>query len=585
MPTSTGRSIAMVAAAVTAAITVGAGSPVGAIGPGPDAGATAAASGTTAAPTVVPAAGGTSAPGAPPSPAPEDSAGAVSSSMTDGFPGDRPNIVVIMTDDMRQDELAWMPNVRHLIEDRGVSFVNSFSPYSLCCPARASFVTGQYTHNHGVWSNTARFGFSALDDSSTMATDLSAAGYQTAFLGKYLNGYGTEPLPDGSSADSRYVPPGWQDWRGSVSKIFGEGTPEAGGTYSYFDTTLNVNGTLQGNQGAYQTRLFGDQSADMLEELARSPKPFFLWASYVAPHVGGPKEKDDPRRVVRGDGSRMKVTTPARPRDAVGLFDDRITGPLGAVAERDMSDKPSYLRRNPTLNEAERKALTAVSRQRAESLHVVDQEVAHTVDVLEQTGELDDTLLVFTSDNGYLMGEHGVFKSKRLPYESSLRVPTLMAGPGIPAGEVRHDPFMTIDFAPTFLDLAGGRTDRVMDGVSMLDVARTGDEGWTRAVFTETGPLPQTKGTGLVRENLPAGPSALRFSQGVRTPGYLYAENATKERELYDLGADPSELTSIADRPRMSSVAARLAEVLDQMRTCRGSACAAPLPRALQRAD
>jgi arylsulfatase A-like enzyme len=507
----------------------------------------------------------------------------VSSSLTDGLPGDRPNIVVIMTDDMRQDELAWMPNVRHLIEDRGVSFVNSFSPYSLCCPARASFVTGQYTHNHGVWSNTDRFGFSALDDSSTLATDLSAAGYQTAFLGKYLNGYGTMPVPDGSGDDpARYVPPGWLDWRGSVSSIFGEGTPEAGGTYSYFDTTLNVDGALQGNQGAYQTRLFGRHSADMLEELARSPKPFFLWASYVAPHVGGPVEKDDPAPVVRSDGSRMKVTTPARPRDVRGLFDQQITEPFGAVAERDMSDKPSYLRRNPTLNDAEREALTAVSRQRAEALHVVDQEVAHTVDVLERTGELDDTLLVFASDNGYLMGEHGVFKGKRLPYDSSLRVPTLMAGPGIPEGEVRHDPFMTIDFAPTFLDLAGGRTDRVMDGVSMLDVARTGDQGWNRAVFTETGPMPLPKRRHLVREELPDGPSSLRFSQGVRTPGYLYAENASKERELYDLRADPAELTNIVDRPRMARVAARLAEVLDQMRACRGRTCDLPLPRSLQ---
>ncbi len=149
-----GRSVALVVAAAAAAITVGVGSPVTAeTQVGPDTGTTTAA-------TVVPTSGAASAaePAAAPVPSPasstESSVGVVGDDLTDGLPGDRPNIVVIMTDDMREDELAFMPNVQRLIEDRGVRFVNSFSPYPLCCPARASFLTGQYTHNHGVWSNT-----------------------------------------------------------------------------------------------------------------------------------------------------------------------------------------------------------------------------------------------------------------------------------------------------------------------------------------------------------------------------------------------------------------------------------------------
>ncbi len=289
-----------------------------------------------------------------------------------------------------------------------------------------------------------------------------------------------------------------------------------------------------------------------------------------------------PDPVLRDNGRHAKIISPARPRDVKGMFDAQIPRSLGAVPEPDLSDKPRFLRNSPPLNDAEVAALTQVSRQRAESLYVVDQQVARTVDVLERTGELDDTVLVFTSDNGYMLGEHGRLETKRLPYESSLRVPTLMAGPGIPHGVERRDPFITEDFAPTFLDIAGARTDRTMDGVSMLDVAVDGDQGWTRPVFTEAG-LRDVRGGGPPPlEIRPEGPSSLRFSQGIRTPRYLYVEHATRERELYDLRADPLELTSVVDRPRMSRVVAQLAEVLDRMRMCRGESCRVPLPRSLQ---
>ena len=566
-----GRSVATVIALAALGTAIGTGSPVSAENRGP---------GTSTATPVVPVADPSPTP-APPAPdRPE--AGAVDP-MTEGLPGERPNIVVIMTDDMREDELAWMPNVQRLIGDRGVRFVNSFSPYSLCCPARASFLTGQYTHNHEVWSNSSKYGFGALDDSSTLATDLSDAGYQTAFLGKYLNGYGTSPAPDGSSDDStRYVPPGWHDWRATVNGIHAAGTPEAGGTYSYFDTTLNDNGALRGNPGVYQTRMFGTETEDMLRDLTRSPRPFFLWASYVAPHAGGPIEPDDPEPVLRGNGRRVEISTPARPRDAIGALDGQIDGSLGAVPEPDLSDKPEFLRSSPTLNDDEVEALTEVTKQRAESLWVVDQEVARTLEVLEQTGELDNTLVVFTSDNGYFLGEHGMLQTKRLPYQSSLRVPTLMAGPGVPAGEVREDPFLSTDFAPTFLDLAGARTDRPMDGVSMLDVLRTGDRGWRRAVFVEAGPRNLSGGRKPPLEIYPEGPSSLRFTQGVRSPRYLYVEHATDERELYDLRTDPDELTSLVDRPEMQGVVRQLAAVLDRLRMCRGDSCQVPLPAELR---
>ncbi len=537
--------------------------------------AAAGSAGTTSAPPSQPPTA-QAAPGAP------EPAGTVTAQAVFGtLPDDRPNIVVIMTDDMRDDELQWMPHVRRLLADGGVRFVNSFSPYPLCCPARASFLTGQYTHNHGVWTNRKAYGFHALDDTSTVATDLAAAGYRTAFLGKYLNGYGPEPPHDGSTNHSFfYVPPGWHEWRGSVGSLYGAGLSVEGGTYNYFDTVLNVNGELRDHGGVYQTRMFGRQTADMLAGLARSPRPFFLWASYVAPHIGWPREADDPGPVVRADGEVLEVETPVRPRDVRGVLDAQLSGPLGAVREDDMSDKPEFLRQMPPLNDAEVEALEELTRQRAEALHVVDEQVARTLEALEELGELDDTVVVFTSDNGYFLGEHGLFQFKRLPYQSSLRTPTILAGPGIPAGEERTDPLLTTDFAPTFLDLAGARSDRVVDGRSLLGVAREGDQGWTRPVFTEAGP--NWLGHPAVLDREPGGPSKLRYTQGVRTPRYLYVEHATDEQELYDLRRDPLELTSLVDRPALQPTVRRLARLLESLRMCAGASCNRPMPPSLQ---
>ncbi len=500
---------------------------------------------------------------------------------------DRPNIVVMMADDMRADDVQYMPNVQRLIRAEGVDFTNAFSPHPLCCPARASFVTGQYTHNHHVWSNNHPYGFAALDDTRTVATGLDDVGYNTAFLGKYLNGYGSDPAPDGSAPDSlAYVPPGWKEWRGSVGGPPGWDDPDAGGTYRYWDTTLNVDGVLQGNQGIYQTRLLGTQAADLVAEYAPSPKPFFLWTSYVAPHIGTPPEKDDPEPVTRENGFTNNFATPARPRWVRDMYDSVITEAPGAGGEADVSDKPFYIRDMPQANATERAAMLELTRQRAESLFVLDQEVGRTVDALEASGELDNTIVVFMSDNGYFLGEHRMRQGKILPYEPSLRVPTLMRGPGIPAGETRSDPIMTIDLAPTFLDAAGAQPDRAMDGVSMLDVARDGDRGWSRAVLTETGPLPAPLlGQARAPEAFlsePSGPSRQRFSQGVRTSRYLYVEHASNERELYDLRSDPGQLHSIVDRPGAAHVVAELARVLDRMRECAGEQCATPLPADLQ---
>ena len=495
----------------------------------------------------------------------------------------RPNVVVIMADDMREDDLRFMPNVQRLIGDEGVRFKNMFSPQPLCCPARASFLTGEYTHNHGVWSHAAPYGFRVLRDEQTLPVWLKDVGYNTVFLGKYLNGYGWQTLPDGSSS-VHYVPPGWTDWRGSVDGGIEAGSTYAGSTYRYFDTTLNVNGVLQPHQGQYQTRMFGRETEQIIATQARSTRPFFYWASYLAPHYGREREPDDPGDVVRDDGRSGGFLTPARPADVKGMFDEEVTEAPGVEGEKDVSDKPFFIRNLPPLNDEERAAVLNVTRQRAEALAVLDQEVAGTIEALKDAGELDNTIVAFTSDNGFFLGEHRMRKGKVLPYDPSLRVPLLMRGPGIPQGVVREDPFTMIDFAPTFLDAAGASGQDSIDGVSMLDVARNGDQGWDRGILTETGPRQVSNGVEesdnfLVQGD---GPSPLRFSQGVRTSRYLYVEHASREKELYDLQQDPGQLDNLIARGVRRAVAAQLAHMLDWLRNCVGDECAALLPESLR---
>ena len=486
----------------------------------------------------------------------------------------KPNVVVIMADDMRKGDLRWMPQTRALIADNGARFSNSFAPYPLCCPARASFLTGQYTHNHGVWTHHEPYGFTVFDDRHTLPRWLHQAGYRTIFLGKYLNGYGKRPAPDGQPS-VRYVPPGWSDWRGAIDGGLPPGHPLDGGTYRYWDTTLNVNGDLEAHQGEYQTRMLGRQSVSLIHAYAPESEPFFLWASYVAPHHGGPREPDDPPEVPRDDGKLTHIVTPAVPPEIRGRFDDQILQPDGLPSERDVSDKPAFIRRLPPINQAEELAMLEAARQRAEAIAVLDEEVAATVEALRATGELDDTLLMITADNGYFQGEHRMRQGKTLPYEPSLRTPLLMRGPGIPHGVTRAAPFLSIDFAPTILEAAGAPFPASLDGQTRLGVARAGGNGWKRPVLTETGPRRTVTRAGEAGARLEPIQAAhdKPYSAGVRVPGFLYVEHLSGEKELYDMRRDRGQRRNLIDHQAYDEDQRRLAKILRDLRSCAGDEC------------
>lgn len=492
---------------------------------------------------------------------------------------ERPNVLMFMVDDMRLDDLKYMPNVQKFIAKQGVTFTNGFASFPLCCPARASVVTGQYPHNHGVWSHDPPWGFSSLDDADTVPVWLQGAGYRTTYLGKYLNGYGNDPKPGQTSGTSTdYCPPGWDQWRGSIDGGLPKDHPDDGGTYRYFDTTLNDNcDGYVSLAGQYQTAAYTRLTREQLQENAEEGKPFFSYVSYTAPHHGGPPEPDDP----------ADMNTPARPKRMWGAFDDVITEAPGADwDDPDRSDKPKMMRK--TYDDDMRGQILETARQRAESLYLVDESVKKIVKALQRNGQLDNTLVVFTSDNGYFLGEQGLPQGKIWPYEPSLRVPLVMRGPGLPRGEVRTDPFLSIDYAPTFADLADSGDHDHVDGVSLLDVARLGDavagDAFQRVVLTETMPTNAARDELAKTQPIGARQTSMMLGKvtGIRTSRYLYTEWQPEPGEkkpgvlveLYDVTKDPDEYVNLAVGPdRDEELLAAFHVLLGKARSCVGVEC------------
>ncbi|GAA1916905.1 sulfatase [Nocardioides lentus] len=487
----------------------------------------------------------------------------------------RPNVVVVMADDMRHDDLRFAPTLRRLVARDGLTFRNAFSNYPLCCPARASFLTGRLAHNHRVLSHERPWGYGSFDDSRTLATALRRQGYRTGFVGKYLNGYGVMDSRVSGGPSYRYVPRGWDEWHAAIENPGRDGIH--GGTYDYFDTPYNRNGRIDNRyRGRYQTDVIGDLSLDTLRRVS-GRAPFFLNVNYVAPHHGAPAEPDDPRGVRDRDGRLLGLVTPARPGWVKGRFDRLVTRspgrPRSGPAERDMSDKPPAIRSRPEPTAREWAAIREVARQRAESIHVMDRQVGRLVRALKQRGEWSDTVLAFTSDNGYLLGEHRLRQGKVWPHDPSLRVPLVVTGPGFRSGGSRYDPVSTVDLAATVLDLAGARMPWALDGTSRVPSLER-DRGWTQPVPTEA------VRTSRLRPK--QGFSGPRTTIGVRTSRYAYFRHRVGADELYDLARDPFQLRSVTGDPRYADERRALRRVWDATRNCRGGACRAELPALLR---
>jgi arylsulfatase A-like enzyme len=500
----------------------------------------------------------------------------------------RPNILVVMTDDQAASDVARMPNVKRLLAARGTTFADAVDSFPLCCPARATFITGQYAHNHDVEGNFWPFGWYGMRNrANTLPAWLQDAGYRTALIGKWLNGYGAKDAHG-------EVPAGFDIWRGLLDvsaydyhnfvmnqngrlRSWGDAdfahklnqfaeievTPNADGLTGVFNKLEEVFGpapyTYWGEQDPkdYSPDVTGRVTDRLVRAERRSKKPFFIWWSVAAPHredvavtlMGRPGADPRPPARYADEVKRLKLPRPP------------------SFNEADFADKPSNMRNSAPLMTKEQIAQLELDYQgRIGSLWAVDDGVARLVRTLRRTGQLENTLILFLSDNGWMQGEHRVTGDKFLPYEESLRIPLIVRGPGVPAGRTVRGQVANIDLAPTLVDIANARAGRKMDGVSLLPTLRNPRKPPRRAIQIEAlDPL--------FRDPVPVNQWDRPYS-GVRTDRYTYVVwTETGEKELYDRRRDPHQLTNVAGTSAYAQTQARLARKLRQLDGCKGAAC------------
>ena len=439
----------------------------------------------------------------------------------------RPNVLVVESDDQTVESMRVMDNVNGLIGAHGVTFKNSFVNFSLCCPSRSTFLTGQYAHNHNVWSNTRPNGgfdrFESLHEHNNLAIWLQNAGYTTALIGKYLNEY----------RDQWPVVPGWSEWHAA---------PEGYGVYDY---VINNGGTevhYGHDPSDFKDDVLTRKALSFVDRRAPEAKPFFLWLTYTAPHWAPPDPNPNPPYDCR------HAAKPA-PRFAHAFDSEPLPKPPD-FNEADVSDKPQAMRYLGYLSSDQIAEIQRKYRCALESLLSVDQGVKKLVGALRSAGELDNTLIIYTSDNGYFNGEHRIFDDKQHVYEESIRVPLEMRGPGVPQGVTVYPLVINADLAPTIVDAVNAKPGLVMDGTSLLRVANQPETDANRELLIEE---PSFK--------------------AIRTKRYLYARHNTGEEELYDLKRDPFELQSLHADSRYATVKAELAKRLQALRDCAGATC------------
>ena len=432
--------------------------------------------------------------------------------------GTRPNILFILTDDQRWDTLAHltrpdgkivrpMPTVEDQLMAKGMTFTNYFDSIGLCCPSRTSIMRGQYAQHTGVYSNLGAYGGwdafqSNGDDLSNVVTTLHDAGYLTGLVGKYLNGYG----PD----DAATVPPGWDTWNALTN-------------VDYFNFSESVNGTLTHFPDAsYQTNVLGRQALDFLATAAQGDEPFFLYWAPHAPHAPATPAPVDKNSFAWMQGS------PWRP---------------ASYDEADVSDKPPSVQA-PAMAQELKDGTDDFRERQYESLQAVDRWIGQIIGALTPD-QLANTLVIFTSDNGMMWGEHRLAKMKNVLYDEAIRGPFVARWDGvIPAGTTDDHLIGNIDLAATFADVAGATIPYQVDGVSLMPLL-TGSPpaDWRHAYLLEHG--------GGGPDNF-----APAFA-GVRTDtafdpqihhAFAYAWYFGEEgfdEELYDVTVDPLEMNDI----------------------------------------
>ena len=366
----------------------------------------------------------------------------------------RPNVLFVLTDDLDVGELRYMPHTRALIARQGTTFDDYFVSNSLCCPSRATTLRGQYAHNTTVWSNGGENGgferaYASGIEQDTVATRLHHAGYTTSLTGKYLNGY-----PNGAAPD--YIPPGWDNWASAVY----------GNPYGEYHYVLNQNQSYhvyQHHRRDYGTDVYVRLTDRFIRGAVHDHQPFFAYLSVYAPHQPATPAKQD-----------------------VGKFPTARVPRTPAFDQADVSRMPMFVRDLPRFSSEETAAIDSLYRKRIRSLQAVDRGVARLVRTLRATKQLDNTYIVFASDNGFHLGQHRMPAGKQTAYDTDIHVPLMVRGPGVRANAHVSRLAGNTDLAPTFEAMAGVHPPSFTDGRSLLPLLR-GDQPshWRQSYLVE----------------------------------------------------------------------------------------------------
>jgi len=481
---------------------------------------------------------------------------------------DKPNIVLILTDDLSVSTLDLllknnlMPNLKTYLIDEGTNFNNAFVTAPLCCPSRASILTGLYPHNHEVLFNTpiridgklfAKGGFGSFDDSSTIATWLNQAGYKTGFVGKYFNQYDFKRA-------GNYIPPGWNDWQALSDN-----------THWMYDYAINDNGKLVEKIEVYQTDELTERALDFIQE---SDSPFFLFVSTVAPHGSFPPYGFQ----CKPDNHRSIIVSPKYQ----GTLDNIEIPRSPSFNEKDVSDKSPLIRNLKMLENID--CLDSLFRSRGESMLSVDDLIGSIYQSIADKNQINETVFIFLSDNGYFFGEHRII-GKHIPFEESIRIPLIIRVPGYEKQSL-DNLVKNNDLAPTIAELAGIEPGIPVDGVSILPILKNSKSTSSNSFLIE---VPDTSGG---------------FYHAVRTNDFWYLEysefsysvyndwkkNPLQQRmwpsipyglmpfnftEFYDLKNDPYQLSNLANCTDDQCIKKieQLSKLLDELKDCGEGSC------------
>lgn len=466
---------------------------------------------------------------------------------------------------MSASQLQFMPRTRRLIFDRGATFANYFTNVSICCPARASLHTGRYAHNTGIVANVYPGGFYGYEEQGlseqAFPQVLQDDGYFTALLGKFLNGYVNDPYYTGEQFDPAYRSGGWSDWAVPFK-----------GQYRGKKYDININGNIIHNDAErdFLSDYLNRRAMRLIRENADG-EGLMIELSDYGPHNPAPTspiELNNPRLLQR----YAEITYPRTP----------------AFNEADVGDKPDYIKVLPRLTAEQKQVIDAKWRERALSLATLDRHVGAIWRTVERTGQLDNTYFVFTSDNGYHLGEYRMAEGKSSEYDTDVRLPLGISGPGIAPGTLHKDVVGNIDLAPTFLDMAGVEAPATMDGISMLPLLQGDPLAPKRQFFFIQKGFAQYAQPGEVGE--PATRIAERNDENVKKfiatagRGFRYvlyngvdSDPTIKARvnnnsfqagfeAFYDVRVDPHQIDNLAVKD-MSELSVRQQEVFTRMQS------------------